>query len=374
MPCLNEAATLETCIRKAQRCMDENGVRGEIVVADNGSTDGSQAIAARLGARVAPVAARGYGSALSGGIAAAAGRFVIVGDADDSYDFGELMPFLTKLRAGSDVVVGNRFLGGIRPGAMPPLHRYLGNPVLTALGRLFFGSACGDFHCGMRGFRRDAILALELRTAGMEFASEMIVRATLDGLRVDEVPTTLWPDGRGRRPHLRTWRDGWRHLRFLLLYSPRWLFLYPGLLLMAIGTAVGLWLIPGPRRVAGVTFDIHTLLYAAAAVLIGFQSVAFAVFTRVFAVTEGLLPKNPRLDRWAGRVSLEGGILVGLILMFVGLGGSVWAVADWRSRAFGPLDPTVTLRTVIPAVTVLTLGFQVVLCSFFLSVLGLRRR
>src|SRR6267378_7884160 len=292
MPCLNEAETLASCISKARAFLARSGCTGEVVIADNGSTDRSPAIAAANGARVVHVAERGYGSALLGGIRAARGKFVIMGDSDDSYDFSRLDAFVEQLRAGFQLVMGNRFRGGILPGAMPPLHRYLGNPVLTGIGRLFFKSPVGDFHCGLRAFRRDAIERLDLRTHGMEFASEMVVKATAFGLRVTEIPTTLSPDGRDRAPHLRTWRDGWRHLRFLLLYSPRWLFLYPGGLLMIIGLLVGLLLLRGPLTVGGVNFDVHTLLYAAMAVIIGFQAIVFAMFTKVFAMSEGLLPED----------------------------------------------------------------------------------
>ncbi len=374
IPCLNEAETLASCIERAQRALRKNGIAGEIVVADNGSTDGSQAIAQRLGARVVPIETKGYGSALMGGITAARGRFVIMGDADGSYDLGQLMPFLERLRAGSDLVMGNRFAGGILPGAMPPLHRYLGNPILSSIGRLFFRSPCGDFHCGLRGFNRASILKLDLRTTGMEFASEMVVKATLHRMRIEEVPTTLSPDGRSRPPHLRSWRDGWRHLRFLLLYSPRWLFLYPGMVLMIVGLALGLWLLPGPRTVGRVTFDVHTLLYAALMVIVGFQAVTFALFTRIFAISEGLLPQDPRLERLFRRVTLETGLLAGTFLLVVGFAATLYALGVWGARSFGNLDPVRTLRTVIPAVTLLTLGCQVILASFFLSVLGLRRR
>jgi glycosyltransferase involved in cell wall biosynthesis len=374
MPCLDEAETLATCVTKAQESLRKNGIAGEVIVADNGSTDGSQDIARRLGARLVHVQERGYGAALQGGISAARGCFVIMGDADDSYDFTALLPFVEKLREGYDLVMGNRFRGGIRPGAMPPLHRYLGNPVLTGVGRLFFGSPAGDFHCGLRGFRRDAILGLGLRTTGMEFASEMVVKATLTGLRITEVPTTLSPDGRSRPPHLRSWRDGWRHLRFLLLYSPRWLFLYPGLALMLLGGLAGLWLLPGPRSVGGVTLDVHTLLYCAAAVVIGFQAVVFAVFTKSFGMNEGFLPEDPRALRLFAAISLETGLLVGAGLVVLGLGLTLAALSDWGAVAFGPLDPRATLRLVIPGVTALLLGFQTVLSSFFLSVLGLSRR
>jgi hypothetical protein len=279
-----------------------------------------------------------------------------------------------KLRQGYDLVMGNRFAGGIRPGAMPPLHRYLGNPVLTAIGRLFFKSPCRDFHCGLRGFGRDAIRSLGLQTTGMEFASEMVVKATLMGLRVTEVPTTLSPDGRTRAPHLRSWRDGWRHLRFLLLYSPRWLFLYPGAALMLIGLLAGLWILPGPRTLGGVTFDVQTLLYAATAISVGFQSVVFAVLTKLFATQEGLLPPNPVLERSYRYVTLELGIVLGVVLVLGGLAGSVWALGAWGSRSFGPLDPSRVLRVIIPSALALTLGCQIVLSSFFISVLGLRRR
>jgi hypothetical protein len=374
MPCLNEAETLGICIEKATRTLRELEIDGEIVVADNGSTDGSQEIAVRLGARLVRVERRGYGSALMGGIKEARGKFIIMGDADDSYDFTGLMPFITKLREGYDLVMGNRFKGGIQPGAMPALHRFLGNPLLTGIGRLFFGNQCGDFHCGLRGFRKDAVQRMELQTTGMEFASEMVVKASLLRMRMTEVPTPLYPDGRSRPPHLRSWRDGWRHLRFLLLYSPRWLFLYPGALLMLAGVLVGLWILPGPRTIGGVTFDVHTLLYASAAVFIGLQSVTFAVLTKVFAIQEGLLPKDPRLDKLFRVVTLEVGLAVGFTLVAAGLLGSFWAVSDWGARSFGVLDPSETLRIIIPAALALTLGCQIVLSSFFLSVLGLGRR
>jgi hypothetical protein len=374
MPCLNEAETLAVCIEKAQASLRELNVAGEILIADNGSTDGSQEIARGLGARVVDVAAKGYGSALMVGIAAAEGKYVIMGDADDSYEFSSLGPFIDKLRNGYELVMGNRFRGGIKPGAMPPLHRYLGNPVLTFVGRLFFRSPVGDFHCGLRGFSKAAVTRLDLRTTGMEFASEMVVKATLQKMRIAEVPTTLSPDGRSRPPHLRSWRDGWRHLRFLLLYSPRWLFLFPGALLMVAGLLATVWLLPGPRVVGGITFDVHTLLYAAMAVIIGFQAIVFAVFTKVFAISEGLLPADSRLDKVMNFITLEVGLIVGLVLVLLGLAGSIYAVVFWDQRSFGPLDPARTLRFVIPAVTSLMLGCQILLSSFFLSILGLRRR
>src|SRR5207247_5392649 len=284
MPCLNEAATVGDCVKQAREALAKYAINGEVIVADNGSTDGSRELAAAAGARVVPVPMRGYGSALLTGIASARGEFVVMGDADGSYNFMAIDVFLARLREGYDLVMGNRFKGGVAEGAMPFLHRYLGNPVLSFLGRLFFSSEVGDFHSGLRGFRRSPILALDLRTTGMEFASEMVVKASVEGLRIAEMPVKLSPDKRDRPPHLRTWRDGWRHLRFLLLYSPRWLFLYPGLLLMLAGALVAGWLLPRPRSIDGVTFDVQTLLYAGAAIVIGFQAVLFAIFTKVFAI------------------------------------------------------------------------------------------
>jgi glycosyltransferase involved in cell wall biosynthesis len=373
MPCLNECATVGTCVRKALDAMERHGIRGEVVVADNGSTDGSQEIAVEMGARVVPIQTLGYGSALSGGIAAARGRYVLMGDADDSYDFTQMHVFLSKLRQGYDLVMGNRFQGGIMPGAMPLLHRYLGNPVLTGVGRLFFKSPVGDFHCGMRAFRKDSIERLELRTLGMEFASEMVVKATRFHLRVTEVPTTLTPDGRNRAPHLRTWRDGWRHLRFLLLYSPRWLFLYPGLSMFTVGLAASVMLLPKPRMVGSIEFDVATLLFAAMLILIGFQSIVFAMFTKVFAISEGLLPQDERLERVFYYITLESGLAAGVLLMIGGIGAWSLALLHWRSHHFGPLNPAQIVRIVIPALVASTLGLQTIFSSFFLSVLGMRR-
>ena len=374
MPCLNEAETLGICIGKAQRALREANVAGEIVVADNGSSDGSVEIAERLGARVVHVKARGYGNALMGGIAAASGKYIVMGDADDSYNFGHVLRFLEPLRKGADLVMGNRFRGGIQKAAMPPLHRYFGNPALTWLGRLFFRSPVGDFYCGLRGFRKDAYERLGLRTTGMEFATEMIVKATLLKLQIAEVPTTLSPDGRSRPPHLRTWRDGWRTLRFFLLYSPRWLFLYPGLAFMMIGVLLGLWLLPSPRAMGGVTLDVHTMLYSAAFVLLGFQAITFAVFTKFFAVSEGLLPPNPTLDKLFQYITLEVGLAIGALLTTAGLAISLYAVGAWENKHFGALDYSHTMRLVIPAALFLTLGAQTIFASFFMSVLGLRRR
>ncbi len=374
MPCLNEAETLAVCIKKAQGYMASRGISGEVLIADNGSSDGSQAIAEGLGARVVPVAERGYGSAILGGMVAAKGRYVIMGDADDSYDFSDLDNCIEKLREGNALVMGNRFRGGIKPGAMPPLHRYLGNPVLTGFGRLFFKSPVGDFHCGLRGFDRQAVAGLGLTSSGMEFASEMVVKATLQGLKIAEVPTTLSPDGRSRAPHLRSWRDGWRHLRFLLLFSPRWLFLYPGALLMALGLGSMIWLLPGPRQLGGLTLDVHTLVYSAAAIVCGFQAVSFAVFAKIYAINAGLLPADSRIAKLGDLFSLEIALIIGVLLLLGGLGASIYAVEFWGRSEFADLDPTVSMRIVLPGATALILGLQIIFSSFFFSVLELSRR
>lgn len=374
MPCLNEAQTVRSCIEEARGFLSRHRVAGEIVVADNGSTDGSREIAAECGARVVDVPERGYGAALQAGIAAAQGRYVVMGDADGSYDFGQLEGFLERLRRGDELVMGNRYRGGIEPGAMPPLHRYLGNPVLSTLGRLFFSSSIGDFHCGLRGFDRAAVERLDLRTTGMEFASEMVVRAELGSLLVSEVPTRLRPDGRSGPSHLRSWRDGWRHLRFLLLYSPRWLFLYPGIALTLAGLAVMAWLLTGPKTVGHVVLDTQTLLYAGGAVVLGYEAVLFAIFSRMFAVAAGLRPGNPRLDAVFRRLTLEVGLLAGAGLIVAGMAGTVVAVVEWGSRDFGPLDFSTSMRVVVPALVALMLGAETVFASFFLGVLGVQRR
>jgi glycosyltransferase involved in cell wall biosynthesis len=374
MPCLNEAETLAACIRKAQSYLDRSGVSGEIVIGDNGSTDGSQQIATSLGARVIPIPNRGYGAALYGAISAAQGRYCIMGDSDDSYNFEKLDAFVDKLRQGYDLVMGNRFQGGILPGAMPWKNRYIGNPILSTIGKILFHAEVGDFHCGLRGFSKSAFQRMDLRTTGMEFASEMVIKAKLMGMKMTEVPTTLSPDGRSRPPHLLPYRDGWRHLRFMLLHSPRWLFLYPGALLILLGLAGCAWLLPGPRVVYGIEFDVHTLLYAFVSVLLGFQFVSFAVFTKVFAISEGLLPEDPRLNRVFRYVTLETGLAAGALLVALGIGGSIFAVSGWAKESFGPLDAGHMLRIVMPSVFSLTLGVQVICGSFFQSILGLRRR
>jgi glycosyltransferase involved in cell wall biosynthesis len=374
MPCLNEAETLETCIGKAADFLAANKLHGEIVIGDNGSTDGSQAIAERCGARVVTVPLRGYGAALYYATLACRGRYAIMGDSDDSYDFTNLMPFVDKLREGYDLVMGNRFLGGIQGGAMPWKNRYIGNPILTAIGRLFFHCPARDFHCGLRGYSLTAFQKMDLQTTGMEYASEMVIKSTLLGLKIAEVPTTLRPDGRSRPPHLRPWRDGWRHLRFMLLYSPRWLFLYPGLAAMLLGTLVGAWLLPGPRRVGAAVLDVHTLLYAAMAIVIGFQAVMFSLFTKIYAIGQGLMPQDQRLNRLFRYVKLETGVLSGLLFLILGLAGTVASFEYWQHLSFGKLDPRLMLRLIIPSVLLLMLGCQIALASFFLSVLGLSVR
>lgn len=373
MPCLNEAETLAICIEKAQGFLRDENVSGEIIIADNGSTDGSQQIAEKLGATVVPVAQKGYGSALRGGIEAANGKYIIMGDADDSYDFSQLMPYLVMLRQGNDLVMGNRFKGGIKKGAMPFLHRYLGNPVLSFIGRLFFKSKIGDFHCGLRGFSKNAYQLMELKTTGMEFASEMIVKSSLKNLKIAEVPTVLSPDGRSRPPHLKTWRDGWRHLRFLLLYSPNWLFLVPGAVMMVLGLIASTVLLGGPVNIGGINFDVHTLLYTSGLVLIGFQFILFYGLTKVFTVENELLPKSKKYDRLFKFINLEKGLVAGLVLVIVGIVLSAMAYADWQAIGFGNIDSTSILRRVIPAVTLMLLGVQVLLFSLFFSVLGLKK-
>ncbi|MBI5905369.1 MAG: glycosyltransferase [Deltaproteobacteria bacterium] len=374
MPCLNEANTLPVCIRKAMASLDEMGAAGEVLISDNGSTDGSREIAVSAGARVLEVAERGYGNALRSGIAAANGKFIIMADSDDSYELDRMGPFVEKLRDGYELVMGNRFRGGIRPGAMPFLHRYLGNPVLTAIGKIFFGCPSGDFHCGMRGFSRESALRMDLQSPGMEFASEMVIKATLLGMRITEVPTVLSPDGRGRKPHLRTWRDGWRHLRFMLLFSPNWLFVYPGAMFMLMGLILGVPLTRGPLQIGKVTFDVHTLLFSSASVVIGFQAVLFGVFARVFAVTQRLLPVSSLFARVAGLRTFEWGLFFGGAFFLCGLAGSVYSLRYWAISHFGDLDPRMTLRFVIPSVTAMILGLQTGLAGFFLSVLGLQNR
>jgi len=374
MPCLNEAETLGGCIQKAQNALTELAIAGEVVIADNGSTDGSQEIAERAGARVVDVGERGYGSALRGGMSAALGEWIVIGDADDSYDFRSIAPFVRKLDEGYELVMGCRLprgQGRIMKGAMPWKHRWIGNPVLTFLGRLFFKSLANDFHCGLRGLRKDAFLKMNLHSNGMEFASEMVMKATFAKLRVAEVPITLHKDGRSRPPHLRSWRDGWRHLRFMLLHCPTWLFFIPGLTLLAVGLGFGCRLVAGPLVIAGVGFDTNTLLVCAMAVIVGTQVTMFALFARVFAAVHGLLPVNERLEKVFSRFSLEGGLAAGIGLIVLGLSILIAAVLLWRHLGYGPMSYPQSLRMVIPAVTLLTVGVQICFSSFFLRLLAI---
>jgi glycosyltransferase involved in cell wall biosynthesis len=371
MPCLDEVETLAACIRKAQEAIEKQHLSAEIIVADNGSTDGSQIAAKELGVRVVEVERRGYGSALIAGIDAARGRFVIMGDADDSYDFRAIGPLVDRLREGYDLVMGNRFAGGIEPGAMVWSHRWVGNPVLTFISGVFFHTPVGDMHCGLRGFRKDSYEKLRLRATGMEFASEMVIKASLRRMKIAEVPVTLSPDGRSRPPHLRTWRDGWRHLRFMLLFSPRWLFLYPGIALLAVGLITGLALETGPKTIGPFGFDIHTLLLAGFCCLIGYQLVVFAVFTKVFAMRLGFHPPNPAYAAMFRYVQLETGLVVGGLMFLSGVVGTIVAVFSWQAAGFGALDPRLTMREIIPAAVLLTLGVQTIFASFFLSILGI---
>jgi glycosyltransferase involved in cell wall biosynthesis len=372
MPCLNEAETVATCVRKARSFLLRTGTAGEVLVADNGSTDGSQELARDAGARVIEVGAKGYGSALLGGLQAAHGRFVIMGDADDSYDFSSLDGFLDSLRTGHTMVIGHRFRGGIRPGAMPWLHRYLGNPVLSFLGRLFFSCPIGDFHCGLRGMDRAAALRLGLAAPGMEFASEMIVKAALARWRITEVPTVLSPAGRSRPPHLRSWRDGWRHLRFLLMMSPRWLLLYPGACLIAAGTAAELAILRGPIVIHGVGFDIHTMLYAAGATILGLQLVLFSLMARTVGVLKNILPMTATLARFLRLFSLERGILLGVSLGLCGLALAAYSVETWARARLGALDPVAMMRIAIPSVTFMLAGGEVLFASFLLGLIDVR--
>lgn len=373
IPCLNEAETLATCIRKALGYLDSAGITGEVLISDNGSTDGSIEIAASLGARVERAPVRGYGGALSHGIAAARGRYVIMGDADDSYDFSDLSAFVAQLRAGTDLVMGNRFKGGIAPGAMPLLHRYLGNPVLSGIGRLFFKIPVGDFHCGLRGFRRDAIRELDLRTTGMEFASEMVVRASLGGLSIAEVPTGLAKDGRSRPPHLNTWRDGWRHLRFLLLHSPRWMFGYPGVAMVVMGLALITALLPGQLWIGqNLSLDVRAFLVGCLSLILGVQSLTFGLIARRYARRHNLLPGFPVAQRLLEAVTLERMLQTGAAIAMLGVAGLGYAVNDWASQHFGALSDGVMLRSMMLSVATLVVGAQLCFSAFLLGVLEMR--
>jgi glycosyltransferase involved in cell wall biosynthesis len=371
MPCLNEAETLEVCINKAQSFLERYGVQGEVLIADNGSTDGSQQIAADCGARVINVPERGYGSALIEGCNAAYGLYVIMGDADDSYDFTDLMPFLERLRTGDDLVMGNRFRGGIAKGAMPALHKYLGNPVLSFIGRLFFPSEIKDFHCGLRGYNAERMRALNLHTTGMEYASEMVVQATINDYKVSEVPTTLSPDGRSRPPHLRSWRDGWRHLKFLLIHSPNWLFLYPGLLLIAIGFILGALVLVSSISIFGAGLDINTLLYSSAMIIVGFHLTSFHAFTKIYAINAKFIKVE---NSFFAKLNTEKCAVSGLVAILIGIAMTVLAFVLWGRESFGELDPERFMRLTIPAVTLIVVGIQLLFSGFFIDILRIKVR
>jgi glycosyltransferase involved in cell wall biosynthesis len=374
MPCLNEAETLATCIHKARTFLEISGIEGEVLVADNGSTDGSQKIATNSGARVISVSRRGYGAALLGGIEAARGEYIIMGDADDSYEFTALQPFIDSLRNGADIVMGNRFKGGIAPGAMPFLHKYLGNPILSWLGRLFFRIPVGDFHCGLRGFSRQRINALQLCTTGMEFASEMVVRAALAGYRIEEVPTTLNPDGRSRPPHLRTWRDGWRHLSFLLMYSPRWLFLYPGIFLILLGVLAWLFLFPGAVTINGIGFDIHTLMVLSFLLIVGINAISFAALARSFSASHKLMPPSRKYHVLLKSLTLERLLVVACVLILGGGAGFAACVVQWIATGFGPLAYSSMLKTLLISMTSITIGAQLAFTAFLSSIVKIPTR
>lgn len=374
IPCLNEAETLEAVIREVQLGVRTSNLAAEIIVADNGSKDGSQEIARRLGARVVNVVERGYGSAIRGGVAAAQGRYIVMGDADGSYEFAALGKFVAKLDEGYELVMGNRFKGGIQRGAMPPVNQYFGNPLLTLLVRTFFGRGVGDVNCGLRAFTKEAFRKMNLQTTGMEFATEMPIKALIVRLRIAEVPTILRPDGRSRPPHMRPWRDGWRNLRFMLVYTPGWLFMTPGIAMFAIGLIGALLLLPGDLHLGGVALSIHTLLVMAFLMIVGYQLIVFAVSTRFFATRAGLLPESPLYERLYPYARLESGVILGAAGTVLGLAGVLIAFLSWHSNGLGRLDPYITMRQLIPAVVLVALGTETVFASFFLSIMGMGRK
>lgn len=372
MPCLNEAETLEICINKAKKSLQKNKINGEVLIADNGSTDGSQKIAERCGARVINVPVKGYGSALIEGTKQAKGKYIIMGDADDSYDFSNIMPYVEKLREGYELVMGNRFKGGIEKGAMPWSHRYIGTPVLSFIGRLFYKSKIGDFNCGMRGYEKEAILKLDLKTTGMEYASEQIVQATLNGLKIAEVPTTLKKDGRSRPPHLKSFKDGWRHLKFLLMYSPKWLFLFPGIILMVIGLIGTIAFIFGDLHISSVVLSVNSRLYFGAMFVVGFQIIIFSLFAKVYAINSGMHPKEDKFTNIIQKITLEKGLVLGIILTLIGIGLSIYAIILWKNQSFGNLNPLDVMPITINAVYLMIVGVQMAFASFILGILNIK--
>ncbi len=372
MPCLNEAETIGRCIDRARSSIAELALSAEVLIADNGSTDGSQQIALAHGARVVTVKEPGYGAAIRGGVAASSGRFIIMGDADESYDFAQIPPILERLRVGDDLVMGNRFAGGIDKGAMPWSHRWIGNPILSLTGRIFFSSRVRDFHCGLRGFSVEAFRRMRLNTTGMEFASEIVVKASLASMKVSEVPIALHKDGRSRPPHLRTWRDGWRHLRFLLLFCPRWLFLIPGLALMLVGSAMTMWLLGGTRTIGSIGLDIHTMLVSGVFALIGYELVLFGAFIKIFGMRAGFLPVDRRMANFFRVATLEKGLLLGAVLTITGFTLVLLAVVSWGHNGYGALDTQASMRPLIVAVLLIAGGVQTVFASFVMSMLGLQ--
>lgn len=371
MPCLNEAETLEVCIKKAKKSLEENNIKGEVLIADNGSTDGSQEIAKKNGARVVDVPQKGYGSALIEGTKQAYGKYVIMGDADDSYDFSNIMPFVEKLREGYELVMGNRFKGGIEKGAMPWSHKYIGTPVISFIGRLFYKSKIGDFNCGMRGYDRQAILNLDLKSTGMEYASEMIVQSTLNGIKIAEVPTTLKKDGRSRPPHLKSFQDGWRHLKFLLMYSPKWLFMIPGIILFLIGLIGSVAFIFGDLHIASVVLGVHSRLYLGAMAVVGLQIIIFSLFAKVYAVNSGMHPKEDKITKFLAKITLEKGLIVGILLTIVGFGLSIYSIVLWKNAEWGALEPVDVMPITIPAVYLIISGVQIAFASFILGILNI---
>ena len=373
MPCLNEAETLEICIKKAKKSLEDNKINGEVLIADNGSTDGSQKIAERCGARVVNVPLKGYGSALIEGTKQAKGKYIIMGDADDSYDFSNIMPYVEKLREGYELVMGNRFKGGIEKGAMPWSHKYIGTPVISFIGRLFYKSKIGDFNCGMRGYDRQAILNLDLKTTGMEYASEMIVQSTLNGIKIAEVPTTLKKDGRSRPPHLKSFQDGWRHLKFLLLYSPKWLYLIPGLILMIVGLigSVAFMFSDGIKLSNSVVLGIHSRLYLGGMFVVGFQIILFSLFAKVYAMNSGMHPKEDKFTNILSKITLEKGLIGGVILTIIGFGLTIYSIILWKNSEFGALNPVDVMPVTIPAVYLIIIGVQLIFASFFLGILNI---